>query len=500
MLGKIALGLIVAGVVGAAVLYSMVRGYLHSEGFRRFLSEEVSKAAEVDGSFTLFRWDGLAVDTSAFEATGEGIVKELRLDGLHTEVGVSGVRRGVWELRGSQMQRLEVSLDATDLAGKSLFRSKRQGAPARKKVNGWLPTEVEVQGLDVREVVVKAILDQGPVSVSGVKARVEPAGKKDAYHAELANGTIRLPFALVPEIRLGRARLRYQDGQVFLNSATAKAWKDGRLGASGEWDSAAGRYSIEGDISGVKCEDLFNEDWSKRCIGDLSTDFSLDNHSGAVVARGRLALRDATLTALPILDALAAYADTRRFRILSLNEAHTDWKWKNGEIFLSNLVLASEGLVRLEGNIFIRGRELDGTFRLGLAAGTLASIPGAETDVFVPGERSLVWAPLRITGTLDDPKEDLTDRLIAAAGLRMFDVIPETGVRVIKFSRSLLGDSPAGAVDQGVKIIEEGGKKVIGFGGLLDGLLGGGTPPVPQPEPQPEPNPTPVPEGKKQAP
>jgi hypothetical protein len=99
---------------------------------------------------------------------------------------------------------------------------------------------------------------------------------------------------------------------------------------------------------------------------------------------------------------------------------------------------------------------------------------------------------LRITGTLDDPKEDLTDRLVAAAGLRMFDVIPETGEKVIKFTRSLLSDSPSKAVDKGVEIIEEGSKKVRAVSGMFDGILGGGRLPEPAPGPAPEPAPGPA--------
>ncbi|MCU0749939.1 MAG: hypothetical protein MUF13_10390, partial [Akkermansiaceae bacterium] len=71
-----------------------------------------------------------------------------------------------------------------------------------------------------------------------------------------------------------------------------------------------------------------------------------------------------------------------------------------------------------------------------------------------------------------DPKEDLTDRLVAAAGLRMFDVIPETGEKVIRFSRSILGDSPAKVVDKGVKIIEDSRDVVEGVGGIIDGFFG----------------------------
>jgi hypothetical protein len=91
----------------------------------------------------------------------------------------------------------------------------------------------------------------------------------------------------------------------------------------------------------------------------------------------------------------------------------------------------------------------------------------------------LLWAPLHLTGTLDDPKEDLTSRLIEAAGMRMFEQIPETGEQVFKFTKSVLGESPVDAIDKGLKIIGEG-ERVIEEGeeiikdakGIFRGLLG----------------------------
>ncbi len=476
------------------MLYAMVRSYLHSEDFRRFLSGKASEAAEVTGEFTPFRWEGLAVDTSRFEATGSGVIRDLRVDGLHTEVGLGGLRRGVWEIRNSSAQRMELSLDARKPTAASTATPREMiPTPPAKDAAGWLPKKIELQGLDVGNLVVKALLAGGEVSASGLRVRVDSSSNNHSWRTEIADGTIHMPLGLLPEFRLGRARLRYQDHQVFLTSATASAWKDGQLKASGEWNGLTKQYSLQGDVAGVKCGDLFNEDWAKRFKGDVSSDFNLDNLTGKPMARGRLDIRNGSLTALPVLDALAAYADTRRFRLLTLSEAHTDWSWKNDETCFSNLILASEGLVRLEGLLIIRGHDLDGTFRLGLAPGTLASIPGAETDVFAPGEKGLVWAPLHITGTLEDPHEDLTDRLVSAAGARMFDVIPETGEKVIKYTRSVLGDTPSKTLDKGVKLIEQGTKIVDDFGGvngLIDGLLGT---PKPPPTQAPPPNPPPVP-------
>lgn len=471
-LGRAAIGLVLAGVVLAGILFASIRAYLHSDSFRSLLSAKVGEVASVEGFFTPFRWQGLAVDTDTFDATGSGLVRKLKVEGLHTEVGVGGIGRGVWQLEGSNIRRLDVSLEPVKSPDREIPNTPDRVSASASGRKSWLPTEVELKSADVQELVVRARLAEGPLKLGGMRVHLDPSGPRRSYRVETLGGVLELPFPWLPEIRMDRAKARWQDGRMFVHSATGSLWSDGRLDVSGEWDTAAKTYAFEGGVSDVKCGDIFNEDWAKRFTGGVASDFTIDNRGGQPVARGKLRIRNGTITALPMLDALAAYADTRRFRVLTLTEASTEWRWKNGELFFSNLVLASEGLIRLEGGVIIRGREIDGNFRLGLVPGTLAGIPGAETHVFAPGERGLLWTPLRITGTLDDPKEDLTDRLVAAAGVRMFDVIPETGEKVIKFSRTVLGDAPSKAVDQGVKIIEEGADIVRDVGGVLDGILG----------------------------
>ena len=475
LLGKGLLVLLGAGVILLVSGYGILRRYLHSDAFRKFLSAEVSEKAGLQGEFAPFRWEGLAVDTDFFEATGAGWVTGMKADGLHTEVGLGGVRRGAWEIRASSIRHLEIGLDARDGRASRTAAGDEIDRPGKRvKGSAWLPKEVEFQGLDVQEVTAKAMFDEGLATARHVQLHVEQAGAKEGYRAVISGGTIHLPSALVPELRVDQVRLRYQDRRVFLTEAGIDAWSAGRIEATGEWDIGSGQYSVEGDANGLKCEEILSPDWSKRLTGDLASGFTVKSRQGDLQASGKLVIQNGVLTALPMLDALAAYADTRRFRVLPLNAAHADWHWEKGGITLTNLVIHCEGLVRLEGSMNIRGRQIDGIFRLGLAPGTLATIPGAETDVFTAGERGLLWAPLRISGTLDDPKEDLTERLVAAAGLRMFDSIPETGEKVIKFSQSLLDGLSTKAPAKGAKILEEGTKTVREIGGILDGILGGG--------------------------
>lgn len=473
-LGKVVIAMVATVVLAIAGGYAAVRSYLHSDKFRKFLSAEASKVAAVSGEFSPFRWQGLAVDTDGFHAKGEGLVTEIRADGLHTEIGLGGIGRGVWEVRESGVRRLEVSLDARKRVDREAADAAEKKSESQASRSGWLPKDAELEGAKIGEVSVKAILEQGLVTADGMRVRVDQSRAKKGYLAEIAGGTVKVPFDFVPELRLDKIKGSYQDGRVFITDAGLDIWEKARIQGSGEYDLREGPYVFEGSATGISCENVFGETWAKRLTGDITSKFILTNGQGAFSASGDLVMENGVMTALPILDALAAYADTRRFRVLTLNEAHTDWRWSGGSLFLDKMVLASEGLVRLEGGMAIRGREIDGVFRLGLAPGTLSTIPGAETDVFLPGERGLLWAPLRITGTLDDPKEDLTDRLVAAAGARMFDKIPETGEKVIKFTQSVLGEPPTKAVETGVKVIEEGSRVVRDVGGILGGFLGSG--------------------------
>jgi hypothetical protein len=470
-------GILILGVLmllSLIVAYGMLRRYLHSDAFRKFLSAEASEAAGVVGEFAPFQWDGLAVDTAAFQATGEGLVTRVRAAGLHTEVGFGGLKRGVWEIRGSSAKQLEIFLDAAKVTDQEVKADVRRKVDKKSKRPAWLPSEAELQTIEVRDLSVHAVLEQGELTAKGMQVRANQAGAGNAYRAEIDGGTVLLPFPQAPEFRLERARLRYQNGQAYLTSFQVGAWGHATIEGTGDLEVKSRQFTFEGDASGLKCEDLLNEDWAKRLTGDVSSSFIAENRAGFPVASGQLEVRNGVLTALPMLDALAAYADTRRFRQLTLNDVRTHWQWKKGEVAFSDLVLSSEGLVRLEGSLVIRGRNLDGMFSLGIAPGILASIPGAETDVFLPGERGLLWTPLRVSGTLDDPKEDLTERLIMAAGIRMFENLPESGEKVIKFTHSLLGDHSAKRIEKGVKIIEEGSRTVREVSGLLDQILGSG--------------------------
>ncbi|RYD39486.1 MAG: hypothetical protein EOP85_15855, partial [Verrucomicrobiaceae bacterium] len=168
-LGKAAVGLLVLGVVSVGAGYVAVRSYLHSEEFRKFLSAEAGKVAGVSGEFSPFRWQGLAVDTDGFQATGDGLVTAVSADGMHTEVGLGGLKRGVWEIKGTNVRRLDVSVDARKRVDEEAIAEEERKSEKRSSRPGWLPRDAELQEMQVGHLSVKAILEEGPVTAGGMK-------------------------------------------------------------------------------------------------------------------------------------------------------------------------------------------------------------------------------------------------------------------------------------------------------------------------------------------
>ena len=464
-------------MVGTVAGYLALRAYLNSESFREFLSAQVGSAAMVTGDFSPLQWDGLAVETDGFQGTGKGLIERLELSRLATEISFSGVRRGVWVVKSARIHRLEVDFDLSERGEPEPVAPVKREQKVMKEQPGWVPDEVELEVLEIENLVMRITEPAGTTRASGMDVRLRAVSGKHAYEAEVLGGKVSFPQAWAPELRLERIAGTYRDGSLFIDEVDAFAWESGRLNAVGEMNFGnfgGGFHAFEGAVNGVQCDELLDETWAKRLSGEVASTLKISNRSGVHISSGELSISNGVLTALPMLDVLAAYADTRRFRVLQLNEASAKWRVEGDEIRLSELVLGSEGLIQLEGSILIRGEAIEGEFQLGIVPGVLARIPGAETHVFRPGRLGLLWAPVRVTGTLSDPKEDLTQRLVEAAGMRMFERIPESGEQVLKYTRNLLGETPEEAIRNSRRLLEDGGNVIKeaetiirGFEGIL---------------------------------
>ena len=457
-------------------LNAWIKSYLHSDKFRILMGEKVGKALDADTRFELFEWQGMHMSSAGFSAQNDGMTRQMRAHGLQVDVSLLGVRRGVWEISHAGLSRMEVILDTRRLNNRPGEESGKHEVTERSEsgwLNGLLPDRAEISALDISSLDVLLHSAAGDIRAQDVAVEMESGKAAGAYDVKLLGGVVEAPWS-GSSLELQSATGTFKQGRFYLNESRFALYKRGLLGLAGEVDS--GGFAFFGTLSGVEAGELVAQDWKKRITGDLDTRFKVKSALDGAETWGELELTNGTLTALPLLDRIAAYTNTERFHRLNLSEARFHYFKQADRLELTDIVIASEGLVRITGQLDVVDGRLEGEFRIGITPGTLAHIPGAETKVFLRGEKGLLWSPLRITGTLDNPKEDLSERMLVAAGERMFELVPETGKMALKFAHDTATELPVKAIETGEDVIEEGvdavhkGADIIqeGLGGVLE--------------------------------
>ena len=371
------------------------------------------------------------------------------------------------------------------------------------KVSGELGVPVELgeltwSGLHLDNESVTASSQGGAYVVEGTQ--IDLTQENFGYKAILTKGVLELPFPILNEAELQTASLRLMEQRVVVDQASFDVFGSGKLELDGqvELGSPAPDYSFFGVLSGLKCSDIVDEDWRQKLSGDVEAKFTVKPKNGNEPEfNGSIKIIDGQLTALPVLDTIAAYTVIRDFKRLRFSEFSCDF-YRYGELLrISNIYVHCDGLMRIEGKLEMNGDRLSGRFNVGLNPGTLSHIPGAEEKVFLPGKEGMHWAVVNIGGTVDAIEEDLTDRLKAAALDRLFEMAG--GKQVLRFTNQAvesLGDLPNAldpstvtdvildnnVIQAGRDILESGNKADItdpiktgsdiiqrGFGGLFGG-------------------------------
>jgi hypothetical protein len=124
-----------------------------------------------------------------------------------------------------------------------------------------------------------------------------------------------------------------------------------------------------------------------------------------------------SLRGVPILEKAADFTGRAEFRRLPISKSTADFEIQNGDFAFRNVVFESTGLLRVEGSLSIsKNKDLLGELQVGVPPALLNGIPGARSRVFTREADGFVWTPVSVGGSIDAPTENLSSRLVAAAG------------------------------------------------------------------------------------
>lgn len=504
LVALLGLGLVVVALILLAptLVMSWIRSYLQQDAFRGKMEQFFG--TQLHGSVTLapLRWTGDEVTTQdATVTTASGW--KAQLTRLHLALDWNAFRQGKWRVINAGMDALELDHPGNGTTTAAQLPSEAGASPAGgsgSSLPAWLrvylPDRSEVDGLRVDALSFR----HGPWKLSESKLRLGTWQQGENSVQAIVEGgiietPIQLPVQLVPmKFNLVRATSRLSREDLHLTAATLHWMENSEINVSGHIRPIDGTWSMDTQLRSIPLREILSDDWKLRLTGQLQGDLDISgSRNQPPQVTGQMQLLNGVLTALPVLDKLADYTGVARFKRLILDTASAEVSGSGQTREFEKIVIQSNGLIRLEGRLLVADQQLDGRFMVGVTPETLRWIPGAQAHVFTSpnpsGQPGLVWTPLRITGTLSAPREDLTERLIGGAGKALLnapaEVLTQAADTVLKpVLGSDLAKKPAEALKtatetltkpaEAIKKIQDAPTKAVETGiDLLKGVGGG---------------------------
>jgi hypothetical protein len=421
-------------LVAAIALPIGFRSYLHSEAFRQKIGAAAGKALKARAEIQPPRLEGTTAYTDGFQAHGyeKSAFYELKAEQIRADFNWHGLLHRKWQIDEIAVEKLEV-----DLA------HKREAEPAPKFETEPAPERPKWQ-FDLRKATVRdsrwrwggANMPAGEVS----QASLNVTPSDDSWLIAVAGGKLRQTGW--PEIGVDSAHLRYRDGMLFITESRLHQ-ESGFATATGEIDLKQ-RLDLQVRVEGLDVTPLLTGDWRARLtgkiFGEATVRAGLGENKAPVSITGSARLNGAQLTALPVLDQIATFTQTQRFRTVALSTASLDFTQEADRFTARHVIAEAEGLMRVEGSFTLAAGEIDGAFDVGVTAASLQWLPGSQSRVFTIARNGYYWTPVRLTGPVDNPKEDLTSRLVQAAAGQIIDTAQDAVKDATKAARDTAKD------------------------------------------------------------
>ena len=386
---------------------------MRSEKFRKFVSVRMSESLDAQGEFAPFKVEGTSFYSDEFAARGgeHAWFSDMQIQQIRADVNTRRFFERVWVIDQVTAQRVSLRLDAPRLERPEKPLIARE-TPAPRR-GGWLPNRVEIGTAVIRE----TDLEWGTAkrgSLRGTSLQIHP--REGGWDFSGVGG--HLAQAGFPQLEVERFKMRYKQPALFVQSAELRDGGSGSIHLNGEvrFNDA---LDLQATLHGISITPLVAEDWRVRVRGNIGGEVRIKNPLPAQdppAVSGTLTLEQGLLEALPVLDQIALFTRTQQFRRLVLNKVSADFRQEKGRIEVRNFVGESDGLIRVEGSFTIVESIIDGVFQVGVTPSSLQWLPGSQERVFTQQRGAYVWTAMRLAGPVSKPKEDLSPRLIAAAG------------------------------------------------------------------------------------
>ena len=420
--------LLLVGYFGFSILLNR---YLHSDAFRALLGEKTSTLFAAEGEYLPIQCTGASFYSDGYTARSlsGAPFQQLRADQIRADFEPSALFQGAWQVSELQIQRVRVALNTAQAPAAvqpvSPALAPLPAAPQKPRA-WWIPERFELKHARIEETNLEWSPTGRAGTLRGMRLLLEPNG-----HDLLATGYGgRLEQTGWPGLKVDHIKLRCRYPDLFLTDSLFQIGEGEDVAVSGQAGLGQNRaVDLLVKFNGIGISPYLPEDWRAGVKGNANGEArvtgSLDE-ADTLQAAGHITITNGMLEALPILEKISTFTRTMEFRRFALQKAEADFVRVGQKLTVSQLVAESEGLIRMAGSFTVERGTLEGTFQLGVTPASLHWLPGSRARVFTEEHDGYVWTVLKISGPLNHLTEDLSARLVAAAGDEMIEGVKGT--------------------------------------------------------------------------
>lgn len=394
---------------GVGIFYSpLLTHYIESDAFRQAMEGETAKGLHFSESHysAIRRTSAFTAQSDSFEArNGKKAMKSLNGRGITATFNPLGIFLRQWRFSDVHVQSGDAEIQ--------IYKANPEAVTPKPWFAIFLPNRVYMNRIESEHADITwqfrgeraGFFDSGLV--------ITPHGTDFEYLA--TNG--KLKMALFPDLDVRRAHLlitktllTLYDIDLASNSVSDESIRAQANAGIGKDRS----IDLKATFTRVPIHSWLPANWKEHLAGSASGDLhwagkdpKLESSSG----EGSLRVNNGRIENLPLLEKLAELAQKKSFEHLELNDCSLSFGWKYPKIDLENIAIEERGKFRIEGEMSVEQRRLSGTIRLGLTREYLDWLPNPE-EVFSRKQGGYLWTNVRLFGTIDDPGQDLSPRII----------------------------------------------------------------------------------------
>ncbi len=411
--------LLIAAII---VAYMVLTNYVEGDKFRNQSQEqlnEISPYVQVDIDKNLqIRGSSLALPELAFQS--KDAQQKLSLHSLELDLNRFALINRLFHVEEATLDKLDLTLDL-DTLNPAALKIKLAGEQSSR----FLPNKWQIDQFTINEASTRLILDGEVYSYSDYKLGVRPLSKdQKSWEMMLEGGVIKTPLFWLEKARIDAGKILIKPDSIRLEETTL-ALSPGELSLRGLYKMRSGDWLIRLRAKKAPIAHLLDNDWKKRITGQLDSAIELRGKEGKMnFFSASINVLQARAEALPFLSELSI-ANSYPYRSLGFDQASATLRfpYSSAELGISrawlieDIVLMAKDKLMVKGFILIKSnRGLSGTLDVGIPKSIHGKIPLFQIlisqQIFSAQDKNgYCWTKVNLSGTLDQPREDLSARL-----------------------------------------------------------------------------------------